>query len=58
MPVTILQPTIGSISIGDTHICAEQNGDLYCWGDNFDGQLGNDDGVGEYDPSPPVLVTY
>ena len=31
---------IDQISLGREHICAIANGALYCWGENYDGQLG------------------
>lgn len=31
-----------NIALGDTHTCAIRGGDLFCWGDNSFGQLGND----------------
>lgn len=31
---------IDQISLGREHICAIANGVLYCWGQNYDGQLG------------------
>ena len=34
---------ISKIALGDDHACALKNdGKILCWGDGFDGQLGND----------------
>lgn len=33
--------TVAVLATGDRHTCVAVNGDVYCWGDNRDGQLGN-----------------
>ena len=47
--------TFASISAGESHTCAvTRNGQLYCWGWNFDSQLG--DGIQSTPSSVPVAV--
>lgn len=29
------------IAVGDQHVCANVSGKIYCWGNNENGQLGN-----------------
>jgi alpha-tubulin suppressor-like RCC1 family protein len=46
--------TVTSIAVGDVHSCAIASGDVYCWGANNQGQLGNSSNVSSY---VPVAVT-
>ncbi|MEM7128363.1 MAG: clostripain-related cysteine peptidase [Chloroflexota bacterium] len=44
---------ITSISAGDRHICAQgHTGDVFCWGDNYYGQLGRGSSNVRPDPAP------
>lgn len=44
---------IVDVDVGNTHVCAlEANGDVWCWGDDTDGQVGNTD-----TPIDPVWPT-
>lgn len=46
-----------AIGVGDVHSCAALiNGDLYCWGENNDGEVG----IGSEAPDvlTPTLVTF
>ena len=45
--------TVSAIAAGGNHTCAVADGRAYCWGDNREGQLGND---GTTHPSLPVTV--
>ncbi len=36
----LLSKNVTKVSAGKNHTCAIANGDLYCWGDNTNGQLG------------------
>jgi len=46
--------TVTAISAGNSHTCAIANNQAYCWGANWDGQLGNNSAI---DDSPtPVAV--
>lgn len=38
---TKTQALQSALSVGDRHTCAISNGNLLCWGDNTNGQLGN-----------------
>jgi hypothetical protein len=53
-------PTLtGATSLGANHVhtCAVVEGDVWCWGDNFLGQLGTGTGTGRIDPiTEPVKV--
>ena len=45
---------VASVSLGGKHTCAlKTNGDLYCWGSNSSGQVGNDSSD---DQTTPVLI--
>jgi alpha-tubulin suppressor-like RCC1 family protein len=46
--------TVTSIAVGNNHTCAIASGDAFCWGYNFEGQLGNSSNVISY---VPVAVT-
>jgi alpha-tubulin suppressor-like RCC1 family protein len=46
--------TVTSVAVGDQHSCAIASGDVYCWGANYQGQLGNSSNVSSY---VPVAVT-
>jgi alpha-tubulin suppressor-like RCC1 family protein len=55
-PVNGLPPTATRLVAGDWHTCAAlANGDVWCWGDNDHGQLG--DGSTTTRPSPVVVAT-
>lgn len=53
-------PTLtGATSIGANHLhtCAVVKGDVWCWGDNFLGQLGTSTSTKRFEPSgAPVKV--
>lgn len=56
---TKLASLTGATSIGANHLhtCAVVKGDVWCWGDNFLGQLGTGTGGGRIEPmSAPVKV--
>lgn len=40
-PQRVFASGVESVKIGDEHACARVNDDLYCWGENFDGQVGD-----------------
>ena len=46
--------TVTAIATGLRHTCAIASGDIYCWGNNDQGQLGNSSNITSY---VPVLVT-
>ena len=46
--------TVTSIATGLRHTCAIASGDIYCWGNNDQGQLGNSSNITSY---VPVSVT-
>ena len=46
--------TVTAISVGYRYACAIANGDVYCWGYNFQGQLGNSSKISS---AVPVAVT-
>ena len=37
----VLTSGVTDLSVGSTHACAIMNGDVYCWGENEDGELGD-----------------
>ena len=41
---------LGSINTGSGHTCAVKNGLVYCWGANYNGQLGDSTNVDRYTP--------
>lgn len=43
-----------AVALGSGHACALTGGDIYCWGDNQDGQLGD---MGRGPPLPQKKVT-
>lgn len=47
--------TMTAVSPGDYHTCGIANGAAYCWGSEYDGQLGN--GTAEVSTSEPLPVT-
>ena len=48
---------IVQIAAYDDHVCAlSESGEVYCWGDNTDGQLGNDQSGASNDKNYPVKV--
>lgn len=47
--------TVTAISAGSEHSCAIADGQAYCWGENGNGQLGNNNG-GVYQSNTPVAV--
>lgn len=50
-PGLILLPKFISIALGDQHTCSiDENGSLYCWGDNSKGQLGIGSTTDKYSP--------
>lgn len=54
--VTGASSGVTSISPGFGYTCAVQDGAMLCWGDNFDGTLGNGEGAG-FQSAVPVAVT-
>ena len=50
MNVVAIQNILG-ITAGFTHMCARLTGAVSCWGDNFDGQLGDVSFVDRFVPS-------
>jgi alpha-tubulin suppressor-like RCC1 family protein len=46
--------TVTAIAVGYLHACAIASGDVYCWGNNEQGQLGNSSNISS---SVPVAVT-
>jgi len=53
------QAAASKITAGGSHSCAVENdGDVYCWGDNYAGQLGNSTNTGTNTANPtPAKVT-
>jgi len=46
--------SVTSIAVGNAHTCAIASGDVYCWGNNGQGQLGNSSNISS---NFPVAVT-
>ncbi|RIJ69891.1 hypothetical protein D1871_20580 [Nakamurella silvestris] len=46
---------VTSVSVGENHVCAVANGQVFCWGNNDEGQLGSNDEVST--TSPTVVDT-
>jgi alpha-tubulin suppressor-like RCC1 family protein len=44
--------TFAMLAVGSAFACGLQNGDLFCWGSNFDGQLGNNTKQSSTEPAP------
>ena len=53
-PVKGLSTGVTAIAVGTAHACAIQLGNVFCWGDNFRGQLGDGSNVPR---AEPVAVT-
>jgi alpha-tubulin suppressor-like RCC1 family protein len=52
-PVIGLQSDVVDVSLGGLHTCALlKDGRVYCWGDNSEGQLGNDTHIQQLRPFP------
>jgi alpha-tubulin suppressor-like RCC1 family protein len=50
-----VQGEISAFAIGDDHICSlDTSGRVYCWGDNYHGQLGNGSEADSDSPLPVV----
>ena len=59
--VTSLPGEVEDVSLGLHHVCAIATGRVYCWGQNFYGQLGNGDYGGPQNPRSqyaPVQVQF
>ncbi len=52
-PQRVIASGVESVEIGDEHACARVNDDLYCWGENPDGQVGDNS---TSDRPTPVLI--
>ena len=52
MPVTVDAAQPGMISAGNNTSCTLHGGQVYCWGDNTYGQLGNNTTIPSYVPVP------
>jgi alpha-tubulin suppressor-like RCC1 family protein len=50
-------PQISDVAIGSFHLCAKAATGLYCWGDNFFGELGIDDIDRSATPMPVPIET-
>jgi alpha-tubulin suppressor-like RCC1 family protein len=56
-PIDAGPPMAITLAAGDEHTCVLMNdGAVYCWGDNFSGQLGNDENTTEPTTSPVAVV--
>lgn len=55
-PVADFPGTIDEIALGDRHACARSGADLYCWGSNYAGELGNGDGGFQPTPTPQLVL--
>lgn len=54
-PVTGVSGAVDELSLGGSHKCARSGANLYCWGSNYEGQLGTGDT--DYQPTDaPQLV--
>jgi alpha-tubulin suppressor-like RCC1 family protein len=50
---------IAQVSLGDIHSCAKKtDGTLWCWGSDFEGQVGNDASFGSTVVSPTVVSGF
>ena len=41
LPISAIQPEVTLLTVGGRQVCALQQAQLYCWGANFSGQLGD-----------------
>jgi alpha-tubulin suppressor-like RCC1 family protein len=56
VPVTVLGATVVEVALGSGHTCARKgDGTLFCWGDNYYGQLGDGTTVDKSSPAPTKL---
>jgi alpha-tubulin suppressor-like RCC1 family protein len=59
-PVTVQPPPdVGfrRVSAGTSHVCTRvTTGEVFCWGDNINGQLGNGEHVARMTPTEPIFA--